>query len=95
MQTIKDLKQYTFPALLNNTLSKFSSRPALSFVNGTPLTYEQIESKVKEVSALLHSLGIKKGDKVSIFSTSMPNWGGKLFWYCKYGSYCSSFVARF
>ena len=79
MQTIKDLKQYTFPALLNNTLSKFSSRPALSFVNGTPLTYEQIGSKVKEVSALLHSLGIKKGDKVSIFSTSMPNWGASYF----------------
>ena len=75
MQTIKDIKQYTFPALWKNTLSKFAERPALSFVNGTPFTYDQIDNKVKKVSALLHSLEIKKGDRVSIFSTSMPNWG--------------------
>ena len=75
MQTIKDIKQYTFPALWKNTLSKFAERPALSFVNGTPFTYEQIDNKAKKVSALLHSLGIKKGDRISIFSTSMPNWG--------------------
>ena len=79
MQTIKDIKQYTFPALLENTLSKFAERPALSFVNGTPYTYEQIGKKVKKVSALLHALGIKKGDRVSIFSTSMPNWGASYF----------------
>lgn len=79
MQTIKDLKQYTFPALWKNSLAKFSNRPALSFVNGTPFTYQQIDEKIKKTSALLQSLGIKKGDRVSIFSTSMPNWGASYF----------------
>ena len=79
MQTIKDLKQYTFPALWKNSLAKFSNRPALSFVNGTPFTYQQINDKIKQVSSILQSLGIKKGDRVSIFSTSMPNWGASYF----------------
>lgn len=79
MQTIKDIKQYTFPALWQNSVTKFSKRPALSFVNGTPFTYEQIDKKIKKTSALLQSLGIKKGDRVSIFSTSMPNWGASYF----------------
>ena len=79
MQTIKDLKQYTFPALWKNSLAKFSNRPALSFVNGTPFTYQQINDKIIQVSSILQSLGIKKGDRVSIFSTSMPNWGASYF----------------
>ena len=79
MQTIKDLKQYTFPALWRNSLAKFSNRPALSFVNGTPFTYQQINDKIIQVSSILQSLGIKKGDRVSIFSTSMPNWGASYF----------------
>ena len=79
MQTIKDLKQYTFPALWKNSLAKFSNRPALSFVNGTPFTYQQINDKIIQVSSMLQSLGIKKGDRVSIFSTSMPNWGASYF----------------
>ena len=79
MQTIKDLKQYTFPALWKNSLAKFFNRPALSFVNGTPFTYQQINDKIIQVSSILQSLGIKKGDRVSIFSTSMPNWGASYF----------------
>ena len=79
MQTIKDLKQYTFPALWKNSLAKFSNRPALSFVNGTPFTYQQINDKIIQVSSILQTLGIKKGDRVSIFSTSMPNWGASYF----------------
>lgn len=79
MQTIKDLQQYTFPALWKNSLAKFSNRPALSFVNGTPFTYQQINDKIIQVSSMLQSLGIKKGDRVSIFSTSMPNWGASYF----------------
>ena len=79
MQTIKDIKQYTFPALWKNSLAKFSNRPALSFVNGTPFTYQQINDKIIQVSSILQSLGIKKGDRVSIFSTSMPNWGASYF----------------
>ena len=79
MQTIKDIKQYTFPALWQNSLAKFSKRPALSFVNGTPFTYQQINDKIIQVSSILQSLGIKKGDRVSIFSTSMPNWGASYF----------------
>ena len=42
MQTIKDLGSYTFPALLKNSIAKFSDRIALSLVNGNPMTYKEM-----------------------------------------------------
>lgn len=43
-------------------------------VGQTPLTYHESYQKMLEVSALLDRSGIKKGDKVAILGTSMPNW---------------------
>ncbi len=43
-------------------------------VEQKPLTYHESYRKMLEVSALLIRIGIKKGDKVAILGTSMPNW---------------------
>ncbi|AGT43162.1 AMP-binding protein [Treponema pedis] len=74
MQTINELGEYTFQALLKNSVKNFGERPALSFVSGTPMTYTELNENINSVKILLHSLGVKPSDKVAIFSPSMPNW---------------------
>ncbi|MCQ2576140.1 MAG: AMP-binding protein, partial [Treponema sp.] len=66
METINDLKEYTFPALLRNSINKFGDRPALTLVGGTPLTYSQVGEKSIEVAKMLKGLGLKEGCKVAI-----------------------------
>lgn len=79
MQTLKDIGVYTFPALLRNSLKKFSDRKALSLVDGDSITYQQLNDVSQYVSKLLYSLGLRKGNKVAIYSTSLPNWGASYF----------------
>ena len=71
--------KYTVPALLDDTISKFPEQPALAFVGETPITYLQLNKKIKDISWLLEHSGIRKGDKVAILSTNMPNWGVAFF----------------
>ena len=48
--------------------------PSVSFVDGEPITYSELGKKMEEISILLFSLGLKKGDKVALLSHNMPNW---------------------
>ena len=73
MQTIKDLGEYTFPALLKNSVSKFSDRIALSLVNGTPITYKELEETSIKFAKLFEKLNLPRNGKVAIYSTSSPN----------------------
>ncbi len=86
MVTLADIGNYTFPALFNNSVKSFSECNALSFVNSVPLTYAQVGSKTTDVAKLLVSLGIKKGDKVAIWSGSDPNWCIAYFAIVNYGA---------
>lgn len=61
--------------LLKASVEKFSDRPVLGFVDESFLTYRQFGDKVNAVSAYLESKGIKKGDKVALYSANQPNWG--------------------
>ncbi|MGI5084147.1 AMP-binding protein [Treponema putidum] len=79
MQTIDDLGEYTFSALLKNSVLKFSNRPALSYVSEQPISYTEFKEKIESTKGLLHSLGIKPLDKVAIFSTSSPQWAVSYF----------------
>ena len=69
----------TFPAFLNETISKFPNRPAYSFVGDTPITYKEVGDLSQSVIALLEKLNIKPGDKVGLLSANMPNWGVTFF----------------
>lgn len=79
MQTLEDLGSYTFSAILANSVRKFGKRNALGLVDGEVITYNELYNRSLSVSELLHSLGLLKGDKVVIYSTSMPNWGAAYF----------------
>ena len=49
------------------------------FVGEDNYTYRQLGDDVERVAKMLTELGVKKGDKVAILSTNMPNWGVAFF----------------
>lgn len=79
MVTVYDLGSYTFPALFEHSIECFKDRPALSFVNSTPLTYAQVAERSTQASRILFRLGVEAGDKVAIYGTGAPNWGAAYF----------------
>ena len=68
MQTINELGTYTFQALLENSIKRFGERPALSFVSGAPISYNEANKQIEQLQQVLYRLGINPGDKVAIYS---------------------------
>lgn len=75
MQTIEDLGMYTFQALLANSLKKFAERPALSFVSSEPYRYCEVAEEIAHIQEVLYRFGVSQGDKVALYSHSVPQWG--------------------
>lgn len=75
MQTINELGTYTFQALLENSIKRFGERPALSLVSGAPISYNEANKQIEQLQQVLYRLGINPGDKVAIYSHSVPHWG--------------------
>lgn len=70
---------YALPALtlryvLENTAAKYPDAPALSWVNGEPVTYGELQESAKTVAMLLAEQGIRFGDSVVILAENCPNW---------------------
>ena len=65
----------TLYEILHNSVKNFSERIAFSLWRGNSYTYKEVGEKVSEVQELLRSAGLKKGDKVILLSSNMPNWG--------------------
>ncbi len=73
MKLFKNIK--TIRDLISASISAYPKQNALSFVNQTPITYEELGDKIDMVSYYLSQNGIGKGDKVAIFSENSPHWG--------------------
>ena len=69
------MKLQTLYEILHNSVKNFSERIAFSLWRGGSYTYKQVGEKVAEVQEMLRSAGLKKGDKVVLLSSNMPNWG--------------------
>ena len=67
-------KPLTLKSLIDYSVAQFPNCPSVSFVEGNPITYKELGAKIDEIAGLLFSLGLKKGDKVALFSQNMPNW---------------------
>jgi len=67
-------KPLTLQSLLNYSTKNFANLPSVSFVEGTPITYSELGTKINQLSDLLFSLGLLPGDKVALLSHNMPNW---------------------
>lgn len=74
MTTIEDLGTYTFPAVLGNTLEKYSDRAALAFVSGEPMTYSEVGKQITSFRELMHKSGVNQGDRVVLLGASSPQW---------------------
>ncbi len=68
------LPSMTLKSLIYNTIERFSERPSIAYVSENPITYSDLGLKIEEIANLLFSFGLKKGDKVALFSHNMPNW---------------------
>ena len=64
----------TLQELFNRSCTLYADRLAISFVNGTPMTYAEMKREVDKTTVLLVRMGIRKGDRVAILSGNMPNW---------------------
>jgi long-chain acyl-CoA synthetase len=67
-------KPLTLQSIINYSVQHFAENPSVSFVDSQPITYAELGQKMEEVSTLLFSLGLQKGDKVALLSHNMPNW---------------------
>ena len=64
----------TLKELFDRSCTLYADRLAISFVNGTPLTYAEMRREVDKTIVLLVRMGVRKGDRVAILSGNMPNW---------------------
>jgi long-chain acyl-CoA synthetase len=65
----------TFSAFFRETILKHGKCNAYSFVGEEPVTFEAAGKQINALSAFLEKKGIRKGDKVALLSSNMPNWG--------------------
>ncbi|MCK9308716.1 MAG: AMP-binding protein [Candidatus Cloacimonetes bacterium] len=72
---MRKLERYTLKDMIARTCEAFPNRPALSMVDGEPISYSQMEQQITELIAMMLDSGIQKGDRVAILSQNMPHWG--------------------
>ncbi|MDD2283998.1 MAG: AMP-binding protein [Paludibacter sp.] len=68
------LQSQTLKSLIENSVHLFPENPSISFVQGQPINYTRLGKEIERVADLLFSYGLKKGDKIALFSHNMPNW---------------------
>ncbi len=73
------LEKMTLKHLLERSVKLYNTRPALSMVDGQPITYEQLGHQVQTLSGVLYNQGITPGDRVAILSENKPTWGIAFF----------------
>lgn len=72
---MENISKLTLPSLFYNSIERFANKTSLVFVGEENYTYRDMGEDVKILATYLVSMGIKKGDKVALLSTNMPNWG--------------------
>ncbi|RYG44043.1 long-chain fatty acid--CoA ligase, partial [bacterium] len=76
----------TLGAMLRESVRKHADRPAMLMPTGKnqfePLTYAQLGARVRETAASVQALGLKRGDRLAIYSENSPEWAW-LDWACQ------------
>ena len=73
------LPAMTLRHVLEETAAKYPDAPALSWVEGEPVTYGELHESVKALSGWLFEQGIRFGDSVVILAENCPHWGMAYF----------------
>lgn len=67
--------EITMGGLLRDTASRYPDHDALVFpARSLKLSYAQFEQKCVETAKGFMALGVQKGDKVSVWTTNLPEW---------------------
>ncbi len=69
-----ELPTLTLKALFEYSIENYGDKLAMCVVDEEGMNYTEFGEKVKEVQSMLLNYGIRKGDKVAIYSTNTPNW---------------------
>ena len=59
--------------LLEDSVKRFAQNPALIFLNGK-MTYAALDANVNRLANALSDLGVKKGDRVAIYTANCPQY---------------------
>ena len=65
----------TLYELVRNSVEKFASKVAFSMFEGDDVTYAEVGRRIEKVQEILTGAGLRAGDKVTLLSSNMPNWG--------------------
>ena len=65
--------------LMRNSIERFADRVAFTMLDGEEVTFKEVGARVEDLQQKLTSAGLKPGDKVALYSSSMPNWGISYF----------------
>lgn len=69
------LLDVTIPALMRTTVDAYGSRPACVFsAQNIHWTYDEFDAEVDALAAGFNSLGLKKGDRIGIWSPNRVEW---------------------
>jgi long-chain acyl-CoA synthetase len=69
------LKENTINCLLETSVEKYGSRPAVGMALERPLTYDELFRSVNSMANMLKKQGVLKGDKIAFLGENSPNWG--------------------
>ncbi len=71
------LETFTIRAMLEQSLKRYGSRPALCLIGDEKesYTYEQFCSAVDKTASFLLESGVERGEKIALLAESSPLWG--------------------
>jgi long-chain acyl-CoA synthetase len=72
---MSDNELLTFPVLFRKVVERYGEQYALSFVDEEPMTYNEVDKRIKALISFMEALEINPGEKVAILANNMPNWG--------------------
>ena len=65
--------------LVRNSIDRFSEKVAFTMLDGEEVTFKEVGTRIEKIQQTLTSAGLMPGDKVALYSSSMPNWGVSYF----------------
>ena len=65
----------TIYQLVQHSVAAYGDSVAFEMIGSDKLTFAEVGRRIETVQEQLVSAGLKRGDKVALLSSSMPNWG--------------------
>ncbi len=70
-----ELRDFTFPEIIEKSSVRYADRPVFGMVGGSPMSYGEMGAHTLRIAKTLTSYGLKPGDRVALIAESSPFWG--------------------